>query len=274
MLTTEVKPFAGGGGGSIGDPLAVVHTADPLIPHPREVHPVQTVLVAYIVVPGNPLMVSHASHFIDSYRAHHPGCDHQLLIVVNGGKIAPKLRPIFDAVPHDLLMRENDPGWDVSAYIEVSRKYPSDLQVCLGESVYFTRHGWLERTVGCVNDHGPGMYGFFSSNLVRPHLNTTAFAASPHYLSQYQPPVDRAGRYTFEHGHQSLWRRIQATGAATRLVTWDGCWLPHEWRSPKNIMWRGTQENCLMACNHVQKYFAATDAMKQTWARGADTGYR
>ena len=232
-----------------------------------------TVLIAYIAVKDSPLLVSHASHFIDTYRAHPPGYDHHLLIVCQGGHLPPKMKAIFEPVPHELFPRTNDPGWDVSAYIDVARRYDSSLQVCLGESVYFHRKDWLKRLMECFEAHGDGMYGFLSSYLVRPHLNTTAFAVTPEHLRQYPVPHDRAGRYSFEHGDKSLWRRIAAQGGATRLVTWDGCWEPKDWRKPKDILWRGTQENCLVGCNHVQKYFAADDRMKRIWSRGADSNF-
>ena len=230
-----------------------------------------SVLICYIAVKDNPGLVSHAGHFIDSYRCHPPGFDHHLLVVCNGGHLSAKNKAIFDPVPHEFLVRTNDPGWDISAYIDVARRFDSDLQVCLGESVYFHRAGWLKRLVDCWQDHGRGMYGFFSSYLVRPHLNTTAFAASPQYLRSYPPPVDRPTRYSFEHGDRSLWRRIIEAKGAARLVTWDGCWQPEDWRKPPSILWRGDQSNLLLRCNHTDKFDAAGETLRRVWTHGADS---
>jgi hypothetical protein len=230
-----------------------------------------TVLIAYIAVKDSPLLVSHCSHFVDSYRCHPPGFDHHLLIVCNGGHLSEKNKAIFAAVPHEFLVRTNDAGWDISAYIDVARRFDSDLQVCLGESVYFHRKGWLARLVECYKAHGRGMYGFFSSYLVRPHLNTTAFAVSPQYLREYPVPSDRATRYEFEHGARALWRRIAEKNGATRLTTWDGCYSPEEWRKAPNILWRGTQDNLLMRCNHTDRWEAASEPVRRAWTHGADS---
>lgn len=230
-----------------------------------------SVLIAYIAVVDNPLLVSHASHFVSTYRQHPPGSEHRLVIVCNGGKLAPKMKAIFDGLDCEFYERPNDGGWDVSAYIDAAWRFDSDLQVCLGESVYFHRAGWLNRLMECYEQEGEGMYGFFSSYLVRPHLNTTAFAVTPQYLRDYPRPSGRNTRYEFEHGTYSLWRRIAEQGGATRLVTWDGCWMPADWRKPDNILWRGTQRNCLMFCNHSDKFTAATPSTRERWQKNADS---
>lgn len=229
-----------------------------------------TVLVVYIAVVQNPLLVSHASHFVDTFASFPSNASHHLLVVSNGGHLPPKMKDIFKPIPHEFYPRTNDGGWDVSAYIEIARRFHSDLQVCLGESVYFHREGWLSRLMECFNQHGPGMYGFLSSYLVRPHLNTTAFAVSPAYLRDYPWPSDRLARYAFEHGEKSLWRRIAFSGGATKLVTWDGCWQSQDWRKPDNILWRGDQSNCLVHCNHTDKFISATQPVRERWTRHAD----
>lgn len=231
---------------------------------------VPSVLLVYICVRDNPMLVSHASHFIDSYRCHPPGFEHKLLVICNGGALSAKNKSIFDVVPHEMFVRNNDPGWDISAYIYVAQRWSSTLQVCLGESVYFRRSGWLSQVVDCFSKHGPGMYGFFSSYLVRPHLNTTAFAVSPEYLRDYPPPVDQRTRYAFEHGPQALWRRITNKGGVAKLVTWDGCYDPKDWRKPDNILWRGDQSNSLMMCNHLDRFDAASPDTKMRWSKSAD----
>lgn len=229
------------------------------------------ILLTYICVRDNPMLVSHTGHFLNSYRCHPPGFDHHLLIVCNGGHLSAKNKSLFDGVPCEFYPRSNDPGWDVSAYIDVAKRFDSDLQVCLGESVYFHREGWLKRLMECYEILGKGMYGFFSSHLVRPHLNTTAFAASPEYLRDYTIPHSRQERYDFEHGSMALCRRVERYNGVARLVTWDGCWAPADWRKPENILWRGDQSNCLLRCNHTEKFDGATQQVRQRWSRNADT---
>jgi hypothetical protein len=176
-----------------------------------------------------------------------------------------------------MFVRENDGGWDISAYIAAARGPCSDYDamLCLGESVYFHRAGWLKRLVEAWNKWGPGMYGPFSSNAIRSHLNTTAFFCAPKLLASYAAPVvDRKSRYEFEHGQGALWRRASTLGLSVRLVTWDSEWEPRAWRMQKDILWRGDQSSCLMWCNHSDNYAKADTRTKAFWQRYADAPFK
>lgn len=176
-----------------------------------------------------------------------------------------------------MFIRENDGGWDCSAYIDASRRFVANYEamLCLGESVYFHREGWLKRMMEAWQRYGPGMYSPFSSNAIRGHLNTTAFMCPPTLLRCYPKRVfDRASRYEMEHGEQSLWRRAASQGMPVRLVTWDGEWEPRLWRTPNNILWRGDQTNCLMWCNHSDGYANADDQTKANWEKRYNAPFR
>lgn len=229
------------------------------------------ILICYVAVTDSPLLVHQAARFALTYMQHPPGCDHHVVVACNGGPLSPKNRAMFTGVPCEFYPRANDGGWDISAYQDVCADFKADLMVCLGASVYFHRTDWLARLVDCWSKHGAGMYGCFSSYLVRPHLNTTAFVVDSNFLMDYPAVTNKKQRYDFEHGPKSMWRRIAAQGGATRLVTWDGCWEPKDWRKPENILWKGTQENLLMRCNHTDKFDGATDEVKRKWSKGADT---
>lgn len=232
------------------------------------------IVVAYIAVTQGPLTADFCSRFVGSYLVCPPGVEHDLVVVCNGGPLPLETSLLFDPLNAVFLPRPNDGGWDISGYQETAQKIHCDMLVCLGESVYFHRPDWLLKMVNAWNEFGPGMYGFFSSFLVRAHLNTTAFVTAPLYLQQYPKAKDRASRYEFEHGTHSLWRTIQAQGRPAKLVTWDGVWDPIQWRLPKNILWRGTQENCLIYCNHTDRYRAAAIPVKKNWERGADQMFK
>jgi hypothetical protein len=228
------------------------------------------IVVVYIAVKDNPLLVSHATHFVDTYKQFPAGVDHRLIVVCNGGKLPPKMEAIFAPIKPQFLPRENDGGWDISAYIDVAHRFDSDLQVCFGESVYFHRAGWLERLSESRKFFGWGMHGCLSSYSVRPHLNTTAFAVTPEDLRAYPFPKSKAERYEFEHGENALWRRITRLRGEARLVTWDGSYDIDDWRTPKDILFRGDQSNCLVHCNHTDRFAAASPAVKERWRQGAD----
>ena len=240
----------------------------------RHGHPVGTVVVVYIAVQANPLFVHYASQFVDSYKLFEGGGKHQLIVCCNGGELNHRMKPIFDGIDCKFSVRPYDDGWDISAYQDVARNSECDLLVCFGESVRFHRAGWLNRLVDSATEYGEGMYGCLSSHAIRAHLNTTAFAVSPRFLKQYPPVTNKGERYAFEHGPNSLWRRIKASGKEARLVTWDGCWAPGEWRTPQDILWRGTQRNCLIACNHTDNFSGKDETTRRNWAGRADAPFK
>lgn len=232
------------------------------------------ILVVYIAVTQGPLTSDYASRFVGSYLACPPGVRHDTIVACNGGPLPRALALMFDPLGAAMMPRINDPGWDISAYQDIANQIECDLLVCLGESVYFHREGWLKRIADAWKGHGPGLYGFFSSNLVRPHLNTTAFVCDPALLRQYPKPTSRAARYDFEHGEHSFWRFVQSLGKPTCLVTFDGVWAPLVWRLPNDILWRGTQTNCLAFCSHTDHYFAADAATKKRWSAWIDAPFK
>lgn len=144
------------------------------------------------------------------------------------------------------------------------------MGVFLGESVYFWKPNWLVPMVEAWKQFGAGMYGFLSSFLVRPHMNTTAFVTSPRFLNGYQRITTHPVRYQFEHGIDSFWKRMERFGKPTKLVTADGVYDPPQWRYPPNILWRGDQSNCLIRCNHMDRYDAASEETKHRWSSAAD----
>lgn len=233
--------------------------------------------IAYIVVTHGPITADYAARFVASYNLFPPESEHDTIICCNGGPPRTEICAIFSSLPSKMFPRPNDDGWDISAYVDLARGpcQDADAMLCLGESCYFHRKGWLARIVSAWNQHGPGMYGSFASNLVRPHLNTTGFVCSPKLLREYPFAVkSKSDRYNFEHGSNSFWKYVHLRGFPVRMVTWDGCWEPRLWRYPHDILWRGTQQNCLMFCSHTERYSKAPEKTKLAWARGADAPYR
>lgn len=231
------------------------------------------VVICYIVVTQGVNTLEWASRFATTYRMFRPGADHDLLLCCNGGPVSTQVGLLFEGLNATFWPRENDPGWDVTAYISAARgpAADADLIICLGETCYFHRENWLPRLLQAHSHHGMGMYGFFSSNVVRPHMNTTGFAANPVYLRDYPLPIrTRGDRYEFEHGLNSFWKYVRRRAGATKLVTWDGEWEPFQWRMPANILWRGDQSNCLLWCNHSDAYVNADPNTRSTWARMSD----
>lgn len=235
------------------------------------------IAICYIAVANGPLTADYCSRFVQSYQANPAGAPHYLFVVCNGGPLPLSHGLIFAPIKPLFYPRKNDGGWDISAYIEMAHGAcrDADMIVCLGESVYFHRPGWLRRLVEAWEKYGPGMYGCFGTNVIRAHLQTTMFCCPPILLQAYPEKVaTRHARYEFEHGERSLWRRAAEKGFPVRLVTWDGEWQPRHFRMPQDILWRGDQSNLLMFCNHSDDFQKADQARKQKWARSADRPYR
>lgn len=228
------------------------------------------ILLAYVAVTGGPITHDLCARFVGSYLAYPPEVEHGIVVVCNGGPLPTETAMLFQSLPCQFFPRANDPGYDISAYMDVALKFPCDMLMAAGETIYFHKPGWLRRYVEEWNKYGPGMYGTFTSKLVRPHLNTTGFCVDPKFLRGSHRPQNRKERYEFEHGENAMWRRIQAMGRPTRLVTFDGCYDVPQWRHPPNVLWRGDQSNCLMFCSHCDRYFASDDDTKVRWSRGAD----
>lgn len=235
------------------------------------------IAVCYICVTQGKQNVELAGRFCSTYHDCPPGVEHDLFVLSNGGKPDTGLTLLFQWIKAKIVDRENDPGWDISAYVEaattVCRNY--DLMICLGESVYAVKADWLKPIEEAYRKNGPGMYGVFSSNSIRAHLNTTAFACTPDLLREYPIEVNsKERRYEFEHGARSFWRRIEGRGYPVRLVTWDGVYAPHVWRDADNIMWKGDQSNCLLRCKHTDDWQKASPQSKRNWSKNADAPFR
>lgn len=232
------------------------------------------IILAYVCVVNGPITHDYAARFVGSYLANPPGVVHDTIVACNGGALPCETGLLFQSLSAKFYPRKNDPGYDLSAFQDVAKLFPCDLLVCCGESVYFHRADWLRRYVEVWNKYGPGMYGTFSSNLVRPHLNTTGFCVAPKFLIGSDRCQSREDRYEFEHGEKSLWRRVYGLGFPVRMVTWDGDYEPTQWRNPNNIMWRGDQSACLMRCQHTDRWDAASEETKAAWARNADKPFK
>lgn len=234
------------------------------------------IVLAYITVTGGSKSDIYSARFASSYMAFPPGVEHETLIICNGGPASNQIGVILAGMPKCRFWPRSNEGWDVAGYIEAARgpAQGADMILCLGESVYFHRADWLKRLVEAWEAYGEGMYGFFASNVIRSHLNTTAFATSPKLLADYPGVViTKQDRYNFEHGAFSFWRLLARQHRPTMLITWDGVWAPHEWRRPANILWRGDQTNCLLWCNHVEAFREAKPKVKAYWQRWCDAPF-
>lgn len=233
--------------------------------------------IIYIAVTHGPQTFDLCARFCSTWNSWPPGVDCDLIVACQGGPLDTETALLFAGINAKFWPRVNDEARDLGAYIEASKTICKDydMLMCLGESVYFHRAGWLKRLTEATQRYGPGMYGPFATHVVRAHLQTTAFFCAPKFLREYPLSVtDRKSRYEFEHGERALWRRLHARNIPVKLVTWDGEWAPGQWRMPKNCLWRGDQSNCMMFANHTDRYRDADETRKRNWEMSANRPYK
>lgn len=236
-----------------------------------------TCAVIYTAVQNGPITSDYCARFVATWMEYPPGYPCDLYVACNGGHLATDQKLMFLPMSARMFPRVNDCGLDLTGYMDAVRGPCKDYDavLCLGESIYFTREGWLLRLVEAWQKYGPGFYGPFGSNNSAPHLQTSAFFCSPETLRSYPVrPYDRPSRFEFEHGHRPLWRRCSERGMPVRCVTWDGEWVPRMWRYPKNILWRGDQSNLIMRNNHSDGWDNANAQTKQQWSAKADVSFQ
>jgi hypothetical protein len=242
----------------------------------KENPPSLKVTVLYVAVTNGGNIDAYAPRFARTYIEHPGGYPHKLVVICNGGKLTPRREAFFNGTGCEFWEHENHAGFDIGAYIDYARTVADKdaFLVCLGESVHFGCAGWLKRLADAREEYGEGMYGPFSSHMVRAHLNTSGFATDARLLAQHRPVTDNAARYEFEHGANCYWKRLQAGNHTAALVTWDGVWFAGEWRQPANIMHRGDQSNLIMGCNHSERWATADAGTKKLWSSQSDRIFR
>lgn len=233
-------------------------------------------LIAYVTVTGGSRTSFFAERFVSTFLQFPPKYDFHMLTVCNGGPIATPLGELLHGAIFTRFLPRPNVGGDIGAFIDVARDNQHyDAILCCGESVFFHRSRWLERIAEVWCKHGPGLYGFYASNIIRRHLNTTAFCVSPELLRSWPEKVEtKEQRYCFEHGPRPFWLHVQQMGRPVRLVMWDHDIPQSHWRCPpvEDEFWRGDQSQCLMFCSHTDRFQNAVKGTRTLWTRNADFG--
>lgn len=231
-------------------------------------YPAPSVAVVYVHVPGHD---EATRQLVSSYLQHPSGFNHRVIVVCQGAATV-EMKILLSKLNNSAFFQHDDTGWDIGAYIAVSKIISEDMMVCFGGNTYLKRSGWLKRMVEVWQKYGPGLYGSFASYEIRPHLNTTGFWCLPDMFRQYPHAVKtKADRYKFEHGENSFWKTVSEQAYPVKLVTWDGEYDWRDWRKPANIFRRGDQSNCLMGWRLTQEYDRAPEKEKRLLEKHSDT---
>lgn len=235
------------------------------------------ILICYVCVTGGDRTAFFAERFVSTFLQFPPKYEFDMLTVCNGGPLDQATGDLLVGGIFSNFYPRPNVGRDIGAFIDVASKFGKDYDamLCCGESVYFHRPRWLERIAEVWSKHGPGLYGFYASKLVRTHLNTTCFCCAPKLLLAWPEVVKtRDDSYRFEHGPRPFWKHVEGLKMPVRLVMWNHDQAPWEWRAGhvENEFWRGSQEQCLMFCNHTERFQNAVKSTRTRWTHNADHG--
>lgn len=207
------------------------------------------VAIIYIFPKAGTKWINYAKRFASRYRQFFPKIPHKLIVVSNGGPPSPAMQEVFNGIQATWLPFSNS-GWDIGAYQHCAKIIPCDIMVCFGASVYFRRHGWLDRMVDAVDKYGVALYGAMghmgAKPTVWPHLRTTGFWFHPNLLNAYPKVITTVGeRYEFEHGRTSFSEWCKSNGIPRLVVAFDGIYDYAMWNRIPNGYHRGDQSNLL-----------------------------
>lgn len=219
------------------------------------------ILVCYLVGPGAQF-ADKALAFIDSYLLHPAGVEHEVLLVHKEGA-SPLLHPPGWAV----VVHPNE-GLDIGSLQRVAADHAGADQIMwLGSHARILADGWLEKfhdagqrdAVGAVAATASFEAGV-SYEHPNPHLRTSALMISPSLLNSlgFAAVADRGACYEFEHGRQSLYRRLRERGLDGVVVGRSGrVYREDEWATSQTFR-HGNQSELLIADNHTDSFAAAS----------------
>ena len=213
-----------------------------------------------------------AKRFVESYLKHPPGFTHRTVVVSQNARPTKEYKALFASLPNVKYFNYDNSGWDIGAFIELSKTMNDDLAVYFGSSASVMREGWLARMVEAWQKHGQGFYGSLATYEISPHINTSGFWCPPKLMAAYPiKVVTKRQRYDFEHGRNAMWKMVHESGLKVLLVTWDGEYVWQEWRKPLNIYRRGDQSNCLTSFRLSHYYSDSGQPQKRLQESQANT---
>jgi tetratricopeptide (TPR) repeat protein len=223
-----------------------------------------------------------AAKFSDTYREFAPGAEHELVVVCCNGPATDELRGLFSGIACAFDFYAGD-GWDCGAAQSFASRTDADFLVCANAGVYFFRPGWLRRIVKARLADGDGLYGASASfesvpyapGACNPHIRTSFYACNPRIFREFPFQIDsREKCIRFEAGDWNFMRWMESRGLPCRMVTWDGCYAPQEFRTPPNVFRKGDQSNMLVHDRHTDLYNRAdaNDRLAlEIYANGGET---
>lgn len=220
-------------------------------------------------VPLKPEYRDAEDKWLDTYIQFKPTTQHDL-VVVDSDASGPEGK---HAEHTSLFLTYYGGGWDCGVWQWIPTVVESDLFICCNTRTHFWKHGWMERFVEEVENHGNGLYGTTASYEMHPHIRTSCIAFQPKVVLGYPLKVDsRQMSFVMEaFGREECWTAwCRRNGYKTLMVTWDGCYDMQDWRKPPNVFRRGNQSNVMVKDFNTDIFDSCTTKDKQMYENRAD----
>jgi len=228
--------------------------------------------VVYLARGADPNWEKRILRFIASYERHPAGHSAMLYVIYKEFDVPGLVwaQAEFSRLNHTEILTYNGfNSYAGGSFLEASRRVAEPLCCYLGSTTEIMHDNWLARlyegfslpTVGAVCC--TGSYGFiteFNPGLSYPniHMRNLSFLMNrEHYIAEAQTvdwtekPGHKLADLNFEHGPNSLTRRIMAAGKTILVVEKDRIRAPHEWG---DTTYRGNLHNVLVHDRGARDY--------------------
>jgi len=167
------------------------------------------IAVVHLVRKGNG--IEPFSRFLDSYRAHAAGVEHDLVIIFkgfrSGAQVAPYRARLAD-VPH-LELDVPDRGYDITAYWMAAERLDNSELCCLNSFSTIRAGGWLEHLYRAVRAKGVGLAGTTGSYQSLHPAPLNYYLAISREIKHRGPVKDWIMSLPFAHQVNLLRRKLQ-----------------------------------------------------------------
>ncbi len=117
-------------------------------------------MIALVHLVWAPLGPAPLQRFLDSYKRHPPGIEHELVILLNGAVPGTRreIEPVLDGVAHRILTIDR-PVQDLDAYVQGASRLDHE-RLCFVNSYSEALHGeWLGKLSAALDQPGAGLAG-------------------------------------------------------------------------------------------------------------------
>lgn len=228
--------------------------------------------VVYLARGKDPNWQKRLTRFRDSYLAFPAGITHELYAIFKEFTEQDLLTAMSELAiiqPYPILDFIDRNSYAGGSFLEATTKMKEDLACFLGSSSEIMHPDWLlklytalqQPTVGAVCC--TGSYGFiteFNPQLTypNPHMRNLSFLMDRDMYARLSGTIDwqekpgpKLEDLNFEHGPNSLTRRIMAMGKTILVVEKDRVRAPHEWG---DTTYRGNLHNVLIHDRGARDY--------------------